>query len=732
MGAESNINQALNKTPQLRKFIKRTYQLGMYAVSPKIKHEGKSMRVSPDDGKEYFFGYYDKSPWDISGRYMLCLKAKDTWSDVSPKQVAEILLIDTFDGNKTSVIATTHTWNVQQGCMLQWLGPDFSSRIIYNDFRDGQYVSVIHTISTGEEKVILFPVYAVAADGEFALSLDFSRLYRLRPGYGYYNVSEETANEKVPDSTCIWKIDLMSGEIKSLLKYTDFANFEPREEMNGAEHKVNHIMLNPSGERFMVLHRWFQGSRKYTRLVTCNIDGTDMYNLSDDNMVSHCCWKNDNEIFAFENKNISGNGYYLMKDKTQEYEQFWPGIDYDGHPSYSPDGSKIVFDRYPDKARIAAVMLSAANNQNAAQVTTLAKVFAPFKYDNDTRCDLHPRWSRDGKKIAFDGAFEGHRGLYVVDVEVESDFKISVAMCTYNGSRFLFQQLDSILSQTLCPDQIVIIDDASQDNTWNIIEQYSQEHSEVEFVIKKNNKNVGYIANFLNAVRAADGDIIFLADQDDVWYQTKISDVVNVFEMHEDALAVNCAYDLIDADGKKIVNKLSVRQGNTGEIKKVSWRKFILSPRYPGMSLAIKKDLIDYLPGMSSDMIPAHDWMLNQTAAYKDGLFSYEKILAGYRQHDSNSVGAIKGNTKCQLMENRIRVIRFYSKTHNALKRIYPDDLSIQNWVNKLMNLDELRIRNIENKHVIQCIFMYLSHFRYMTRRCFMGDFYTILRLRRK
>lgn len=413
---ENKINQYLNRVPGIKKGIKRLYQLAMYSISPKIKSEGNIVRVSPDDGKEYFFGYYDKSPWDATGRYVLCMKADDTWSDVSPKQPAEIILIDTQDNNAVSVIAKTHSWNVQMSCMLQWLGPDYSSKILYNDFRDGKYVSVILTLATKEEKVIPFPVYSVAADGSFALSLDFSRLYRLRPGYGYYNVPEATANEKLPDKPCIWRVDLNNGEVTPILKYTDFANFESRPEMDGAEHKVNHIMLSPNGERFMVLYRWFQGQRKYTRLVTCNVDGTDMYNLSDDDMVSHCFWKNDKEIIAFENKKETGSGYYLMKDKTNQYEQFWSGIDFDGHPSYSPDGGKIVFDRYPDRARVAAVMVSDAENRDKDKVTTVARVFAPFKYDNDTRCDLHPRWSRDGKKICFDSVFEGHRGLYIVEL----------------------------------------------------------------------------------------------------------------------------------------------------------------------------------------------------------------------------------------------------------------------------------------------------------------------------
>ncbi|WP_088188410.1 glycosyltransferase [Desulfosporosinus sp. FKA] len=416
MSFEQKINYQLNKFPSVKRAIKRMYQLAMYTFSSKIKLEGDIVRVSPDDGAEYFFGYYDKSPWDATGRYMLCMKAKDTWSDVSPKEPSEIILIDTQNGNKTEVLAKTHAWNVQQSCMLQWLGPDYESRILYNDFRDDKYCSVILTLADKSERVIPFPVYSVAADGTFALSLDFSRLYRLRPGYGYFNALEATANEKLPDKPCIWHIDLMTGAVSPILKYNDFATFRPRPEMQekDAEHKVNHIMISPNGKRFMVLYRWFNGSRKYTRLVTCNVDGTDMYVLSDDDMVSHCYWKNDAEILAFENKHDGGPGYYLMKDKTQEYKHLWSKYSNDGHPSYSPDGSLIVTDSYPNRARIADIKLLKESEEDG---TVIAKVFAPFKYDNDTRCDLHPRWSRDGKKICFDSVLEGHRGLYMVPLD---------------------------------------------------------------------------------------------------------------------------------------------------------------------------------------------------------------------------------------------------------------------------------------------------------------------------
>jgi len=412
MGIEQKINQQLNKYPKLKRGIKSAYQMVMYAISPKLKVEGDVVRVSPQDRREYFFGYYDKSPWDAGGRFMLCMRADDTWSSPASERDAEILLIDTeHPDREPGVLAHTCAWNVQQGCMLQWLGPDFSSRILYNDFRNGEFCSVILEIGSGRETVLPRPVYSVSADGKRALSLDFARLHRLRKGYGYMNQPEATRDQKLPDAWCIWSMDLESGEVTPLLQYTDFAGFEPRPEMNGAEHKVNHIMISPNGKRFMVLHRWFQAQRKYTRLVTCDIDGANMYNLSDDDMVSHCCWKNDEEILAFENKKGTGAGYYLMRDRTKEYRRCWPQMNSDGHPSYSPDGSLVVTDTYPNRARVASVMVMRGEN-----VRTLARVFAPFRYDNDTRCDLHPRWSRDGKKICIDSVFEGRRGLYVVNV----------------------------------------------------------------------------------------------------------------------------------------------------------------------------------------------------------------------------------------------------------------------------------------------------------------------------
>lgn len=407
------VHDMLMKYPFIRRIIKRVYQLGMYTISSKIKSEGNLKRITPiNDGYEYFFGYYDKSPWDKTDRYMLAIRVKKSYKSVAPNEKGEICLIDTRENNSIRVLGETNAWNVQQGCMLQWLGPGFSEKIIFNDFENDQFISKILEIKSGKEYIIDKPVYSVAQDGSFAITLDFSRLHSLRPGYGYSNIEDRTEKLNCPDETCLWKIDLQSGETKSLLKYTDFANFEPRDEMMGAKHKVNHIMINPSGTRFMVLHRWYLNNIKYSRLITCDVDGENMYNLSDDNFVSHCNWKSDEEIISFLNKDGFGHGYYLLKDESDRWESVWKELSLDGHPSYSPTKNYAVTDTYPNRQRLSFVYLIEEKN-----IKILAKVFNPFKYDNDVRCDLHPKWNREGDMVSIDSVFEGKRGLYVIDLK---------------------------------------------------------------------------------------------------------------------------------------------------------------------------------------------------------------------------------------------------------------------------------------------------------------------------
>lgn len=393
----------------LKKKLLHIYQFVNILYRREAKMQGNIMRIVPYDEYEYFFGYYTKSPWNNMGNKVLCLRVKNTTKSVAPNIPAEIVMID-LETKEIIFLGQTSTWNIQQGCMLQWLGPDFDSHIIYNDFRNGEYCSIIKNILTGqEERAIRYPIYDLSDDGKFAVTLDFSRLHRLRPGYGYSNLEDKYKNNNLPDDFCIWKIDIKTGESKGIVKYKDLVGLNYHETMKNAEHKVNHLMISPSGNRIMCIHRWLENGYRHDRLITMNNDGSDPYILSDNGFVSHCFWKNDEQILGFVRKNEEGLGYFLMNDRSSEYQRLWPQLTRDGHPSFSPDKKFVVTDTYPDYTRMQNIFIIRDSN-----IKRLCRVYSPFKYDGIFRCDLHPRWSRDSKYISFDSACEGKRALYVV------------------------------------------------------------------------------------------------------------------------------------------------------------------------------------------------------------------------------------------------------------------------------------------------------------------------------
>ena len=531
------VHDHILKNDTIRHFCYGAYQRLLYLLSPKFKCEGNVSVITPNDGYEYLFGYYDKCPWSKDGRYLLALKVKNASSNADSTVPAEIVRIDLENGNTSEVLAKTNCWNVQQGCMAQWMD---NNTILYNDFRNGKYCAVILNLQNQSERIIDMPVYTVSADKKTALTLDFARLHRLRPGYGYANLADASKGKLCPDEPCIWKINLESGEILPLLSYKDFASFETRPEMVDAEHKVNHLMISPDGSRFMVLHRWFKNKVKYTRLVTCNMDGSEMYNLSDDDFVSHCCWKNDQQIISYLNKKDGGKGYYLMWDRTKEYERLWQQLAMDGHPTCSPDGSSVVTDTYPDRRRIQSLYV-----MNGKRIKRIARVFSPFKYGGDTRCDLHPRWSRDGTQICFDASFQGKRSVCVVEIQdvfrkktaavpahnVGADPTVSIIIPCYNAAGFLAETLEGLENQTRRDFEVVCINDGSKDDTLSVLKVWQEKGTLDIQIVNKENGGVSAARN--DGLKAARGKYVIFLDADDAYHEEFVERLIGAMEQSE-------------------------------------------------------------------------------------------------------------------------------------------------------------------------------------------------------
>ena len=102
--------------------------------------------------------------------------------------------------------------------------------------------------------------------------------------------------------------------------------------------------------------------------------------------------------------------------------------------------------------------------------------------------------------------------------------KVSIALATYNGAKYLKQQLDSFQAQTCLPDELVVCDDCSKDNTVEILEEFKETASFIVIIIQ-NESNLGYTGNFEKAISLCSGNLIFISDQDDVWFNNKIETI---------------------------------------------------------------------------------------------------------------------------------------------------------------------------------------------------------------
>ncbi|NCO34380.1 MAG: hypothetical protein GW893_11055 [Armatimonadetes bacterium] len=360
----------------------------------------------------HFFGYYDKQQWDVSGRYLLGLET--TFQDRSPLSTDEAVIgvIDLEGDRSFRPVATTRSWCWQQGCMLQWL-PGSQSQIIYNDRIADRFVAIILNVHTGEQKTLPRPIYTISPDGKWALSLNFSRLAIKRPGYGYNGLRDHWDDVRAAADDGIYLMELATGNHHLVVDVASLSAASPTEEMRSANHWVNHLLFNHTGERFIFLHRWSHPMHGFqTRFYTVNRDGTDRFLAPVDN-ASHFIWY-DAKRFLVWATTEKGSYYYLCTDETGGVEAFAPGVLTDnGHCTVSPDGQWILTDEYPDAQNTRPLILYRIAD---GQRFDVGRFYSPPELTGEMRCDLHPRWSRDGRCACFDSAHTGRRQMYVIDV----------------------------------------------------------------------------------------------------------------------------------------------------------------------------------------------------------------------------------------------------------------------------------------------------------------------------
>ncbi|HCL87574.1 MAG TPA: hypothetical protein DIC45_14015 [Comamonadaceae bacterium] len=407
-------------------------------------------RLGSDAG-HHFFGYYNKTVWDRTGRYVLANRVPMADAPLTPELEAEVGFFDLTEQDRFHRAGTTRAWNWQMGCQLQWLDGLAGRQLIYNCRADNPdavypgYASVVHGVDSGAQRMLPLPVYSVAPDSSFALCVNYSRLYITHETIGYAWTQAPEAMPNAPAEDGIHCMDIATGQARLVISYADLRNFHPVASMDKAIHWVSHIEISPDSSRFLFLHRWTERVKDETcflhRLITANPDGSDMRLLEDSDhplpqladdfdpsavgtydyekseyQISHPLWCADGRIIVW-GPHAGSIHYHRYTDAPgAPVEVIGRGIlTENGHMSFSPvDARWLLSDTYPDPDTHERILFLYDTRDNVRH--DIGSFYADPNLKKENRCDLHPRWSRDGQSVCIDSVHEHERQMYVLDV----------------------------------------------------------------------------------------------------------------------------------------------------------------------------------------------------------------------------------------------------------------------------------------------------------------------------
>ena len=222
--------------------------------------------------------------------------------------------------------------------------------------------------------------------------------------------------------------------------------------------------------------------------------------------------------------------------------------------------------------------------------------------------------------------------------------KISIAMCTYNGAEFLPAQLQSIIAQSRPPDEIVICDDGSADDTRPLLEKFAAE-SPVPIKLHFNEQNLGSVKNFEKAIGLCISEVIALSDQDDVWRSDKLQLIEEAFNKSPSAGLVFSDAEIVDENLKPLNRRMWGEVGFDAHKRKLLRTGRALEVLIPGWTvtgatMAFRSQFVKLSLPIPEEIAMIHDGWIALTIAAVADVVALDEPLLQYRQHDRQQIGA--------------------------------------------------------------------------------------------
>lgn len=243
---------------------------------------------------------------------------------------------------------------------------------------------------------------------------------------------------------------------------------------------------------------------------------------------------------------------------------------------------------------------------------------------------------------------------------------ISVALTTYNGEKYILEQLYSIKNQSCPVDEVIICDDGSTDTTIQLINEFIRTNQLNTWKVVQNKENLGYSKNFFKAVQLCKGDYVFLSDQDDVWDKDKVQIFLSVMEEDEKIYAVSSNFVVINSKSEQKKKVSSTKKNREIQIQEV-----VGSTNVKGCTMCIKKALDDFIAhdDLQVGLQLGHDWYYNFLACLLGKNIAIPNYLLFYRVHGEN-ISLQRNQRKNILSTNKEKRVAIFEEMEEACKTV--------------------------------------------------------------
>lgn len=239
---------------------------------------------------------------------------------------------------------------------------------------------------------------------------------------------------------------------------------------------------------------------------------------------------------------------------------------------------------------------------------------------------------------------------------------VGIAIALYNGARFLEAQLDTLRQQTCPPDQVVLCDDGSKDDTVAVVRNYIEKHGlQDRWKLYLNEENLGYAKNFYKAMSLCNTDLIYMCDQDDLWKADKLEKMNGVMADHPEISLLMCKGGVIDADGGALHGLLIEQSKETGALTSITPAEVLRSLSWTGMLMCIRRDFLNQWQELVCTARAPHDFALALCAADTGVFFTYDYVGAFHRRHDNNAANEEHRIWKMLNLKTKLRDMGMYN-----------------------------------------------------------------------